>query len=226
MTSENEFNLMGWSGTIPLCDDLWLGMQARNIAIVDFTVLRGIESEAAQAYIERERTPTDILLPLSALSQMWIFSVYEFLRTWRQRAKDIIETADKVAAIDQEGRPAALLEIVEAAKAKERMVRVAPTWHSQHLEKVDDEEFVSSIREYWNFSEPIFREAEALRVTLAKHEVPKTRGLVAEALGYGRMNHFTGSMYWFVTLKDDSQIQIDRRKLGNALFEILDDGYQ
>ncbi|MHA6264453.1 hypothetical protein ACXYMO_14710 [Arenibacterium sp. CAU 1754] len=223
MNSENEFNLMGWSSSIPLCDDLWLGMQARNIAFVDFTVLRGIESEAAQAYIERERTPTDVLLPLSALSQMWIFSVYEFLRTWRQRARNILKTADKVAAIDHKGRPAAVLEVVEAAKAKERMVRVAPTWHSQHLKKVDDEEFVSSIREYWDFSDAIFREAEALRVTLAKHEVPKTPGLVAEAPGYGRMNHFTGSMYWFVTLKDDIQIQVDRRKLGNNLLGLPED---
>lgn len=223
MYTENEFDLMGWSSSVPLCDDLWLGMQARNIAIVDFTVLRGIESEAAQAYIERERTPSDILLPLSALSQMWIFSVYEFLRTWRQRAKDIIETAEKIAAIDQEGRPAAVLEVVEAAKAKERMVRGAPTWHSQHLENADNNEFVSSLRKYRDFSEPIFRDAEALRVTLAKHEVPKTRGLVAEAPGYGRMNHLTGSMYWFVTLKDESQIQIDRRKLGNALFGIQED---
>ncbi|WP_139792969.1 hypothetical protein [Pseudophaeobacter leonis] len=220
MVTENEFNLMRWSSTIPLCDDLWFGMQVRNIAIVDFTVLRGIESEAAQAFIERERTPTDILLPLSALSQMWIFSVYEFLRTWRQRAKQIIEAAEKVAAIDEEGRTTTLSEIVEAAKEKERMVKNAPTWHSLHLEQVTDCAFIASVREFWDFSEPIFREAEALRVTLAKHEIPKTRGLVAEAPGYGRMNHFTGSMYWFVTLKDESQVQIDRRKLADALFRI------
>ena len=83
-----------------------------------------------------------------------------------------------------------------------------------------DAAFVASVQTYWDFSEPIFREAEALRVTLAKHEVPKTRGLVAEAPGYGRMNHFTGSMYWAVTLKDESQVQIDRRTLGNDLFGI------
>jgi hypothetical protein len=27
--------------------------------------------------------------PLSALSQMWIFALYEFLRTWRQRAEQL-----------------------------------------------------------------------------------------------------------------------------------------
>ena len=220
MVSEKEFNLMRWSTTIPLCDDLWLGMQARNIAIVDFTVLRGIESEAAQAFVERERTPTDILVPLSALSQMWIFSVYEFLRTWRQRAKQIIEAAEKVTAVDEEGRTTALNEIVKSAKEKERMVKSAPTWHSLHLAQITDCAFIASVREFWEYSEPIFREAEALRVTLAKHEIPKTKGLVAEAPGYGRMDLFTGSMYWFVTLKDDSQVQIDRRRLANALFGI------
>ncbi len=68
----------------------------------------------------------------------------------------------------------------------------------------------------------LFRDAEALRVTLAKHEVPKTKGLFAEAPGYGRMSYADGSMYWFVTLKDDSQIKVDRRELGNAFLGIDD----
>lgn len=223
MPREDDFNLLLWSSKIPLCDDLWLGMQARNIAMVDFGVLRGIEADAAKAYIERERTPSDILLPLSALSQMWIFSVYEFLRTWRQRAKEILETAEKVGAIEEEGREAAISEIVDAAKEKERLVRLAPTWHSRHLESAADEKFVTAVKTYWDSSELMFREAEALRVTLAKHEIPKTRGLVAEAPGYGRMNHFTGSIYWFVTLKDESQVQVDRRTLANALYGISDE---
>lgn len=70
MVTREEFNLMGWSMAIPLCDDLWLGMQLRNIALVDLGVIRNIEAEALEEYFKTERTPTQILMVLSGLSQM------------------------------------------------------------------------------------------------------------------------------------------------------------
>src|SRR5258707_15054651 len=39
----DEFNVFIWSMAIPLCDDLWLGMKARNIAIIDQGYLRPLE---------------------------------------------------------------------------------------------------------------------------------------------------------------------------------------
>lgn len=36
-----------------------------------------------------EKTPLPRALFVSALSQLWIFGVYELLRTWRQRCKDV-----------------------------------------------------------------------------------------------------------------------------------------
>ena len=33
MAKEEDFNLLTWSMGVPLCDDLWLGMQIRNIAL-------------------------------------------------------------------------------------------------------------------------------------------------------------------------------------------------
>jgi hypothetical protein len=104
MVSENDFNLFSWSDTIPLCDDLWLGMQARNIAIVDMTILRPMEGEALGEFMRTERTPTMILVSLSALSQMWGFSLYEFLRTWRQRARDLLAVADGYQAAGPDHR--------------------------------------------------------------------------------------------------------------------------
>jgi hypothetical protein len=64
---------MGWSMAVPLCDDLWLGMQLRNIALVDLGVIRNIEAEALEEYFRTERTPTQILMVLSGLSQMWVY---------------------------------------------------------------------------------------------------------------------------------------------------------
>lgn len=221
--NSNEFNIFSWSGGIPLCDDLWLGMQARNIAMVDISVIRPIEGQALTAYMERERTPVDILLPLSALSQMLVFSLYEFLRTWRQRAKEIIRIAERYQSLPEGERDAFLAKSVSDAEAKENMVKIAPTFYSEHIAKVSDTRFVDGLKSYFELSEGLFRDAEALRVNLAKHEVPKTPGIIAEAPGYGRMSYRDGAIYWFLTLKDGSLLQVNRRELANVFLGIDDD---
>jgi hypothetical protein len=216
VSGENQFNIFSWSRDIPFCDDdLWLGMQARNIAMVDMAIIRGIEAEALAAYMERERTPSDILLPLSALSQMWVFSLYEFLRTWRQRARAIIKIHDAGMARPAEERDEYFKKQVESAKEKEEHVRFALTLQSDFVGMASDAKFVQTVREYQDNTEGLFRDAEALRVTLAKHEIPKTKGFVAEAPGYGRMEYLNGSMYWFITLNDGSQLKVCRRELAD-----------
>lgn len=219
----NQFNIMRWSDSIPLTDDLWLGMQARNIAIVDLSVIREVEAKALAAYMEDEKTPIEILLTLSALSQMWIFSLFEFLRTWRQRAQELIEIADAYTVLPTGDQAPFLAKAVSKAEEKERLIRVAVSFYAEHVAKISDPKFVKDLRGYLNVSEKLFRSAEAIRVTLAKHEVPKGRGLVAEAPGYGRMSYRDGSIYWFVKLKDGSQIQVDRRELSSAFLGIDDD---
>jgi len=219
----NQFNILSWSGSIPFCDDLWLGMQVRNIALVDLDFLRPMEGEALSAYLERDRTPVDILMPLSALSQMWIFSLYEFLRTWRQRANYLLKLADEYAQLPLGARQSYVEEAAKRLEAKKRMLRIGPDIYAKELELFENTEFVNKVRSYRDNTEWIFREAEALRITLAKHEVPKTDGLLAETPGYGRMSYNDGSIYWFVTLKDASQIKVDRRELGNAFLGIDDD---
>ncbi len=222
MKNSNQFNIFSWSSTVPLCDNLWLGMQARNIAIVDFTLIRGIEASALEAYIERERTPTDILITLSALSQMWVFALYEFLRTWRQRANEIIEIEKKYALLEPSLRQPYLDNEVKKARKKEGST-LSPQYYARHIAQVSDHKFVGQLKLYFEQTDALFREAEALRVTLAKHEVPKTSGLIAEAPGYGRMSYRDGSMYWFVTLKDGSQFSVNRRELSNTFFVLDDD---
>ena len=217
------FNIFSWSGDIPLCDDLWLGMQARNIAIVDQIIIRRIEQEALEAYHERDRTPTDILLVLSALSQMWVFSLYEFLRTWRQRARGLLKLADECAALPETKRAAFIRGVVAKARDKERFIKVAPTFYSEHVKKIGDKEFADALRAYFDKTDGLFRGVEGLRVTLAKHEVPKTPGLVAEAPGYGRMDLYTGGLYWHFALNDGSLGRVSRRELGNGFLGIDED---
>ena len=71
--------------------DPYLAMQITGIAIVDQFIM-GIEYDVLRELHETERTPPATVF-LSAQTQMWIFAVYELLRTWREQAKDIIKWA-------------------------------------------------------------------------------------------------------------------------------------
>src|SRR5439155_19914712 len=93
----SDFSLLEWSSKIPLVDDLWLGMQARNIAIVDMTIMRQIEASVLEEFFHDDRHSMPTLMTLSALSQMWVFSLYEFLRTWLDRASKLIGCSERLA---------------------------------------------------------------------------------------------------------------------------------
>jgi hypothetical protein len=65
--------------------------------------------------------------------------------------------------------------------------------------------------------EPVFRDIELIRVTLAKHEISKGKGLLASAPGYARIGTLTGSTTWHVVLKDGSMTMISRRDIAEDL---------
>ena len=68
-----KFSLYEWVSTIPLCDDLFLSMQAQNIALVDLMLIRGMEAELLHAYHDNDdRLPADVGMLVGAISQMWI----------------------------------------------------------------------------------------------------------------------------------------------------------
>jgi hypothetical protein len=76
-----------------LGDDPYLSMQVTNIGVID-NWLTELERSLMQEYAQGEGTPLASAVFLSAQSQMWMFAVYELLRTWRERAKDAIKLAD------------------------------------------------------------------------------------------------------------------------------------
>ena len=82
-----------------LGDDLYLRMQALNLGIVD-EYLRQSERDLLSLYMREERTPTPEAVFVSAQSQLWIFGLYELLRTWRQRARELLAFASDFAAVD------------------------------------------------------------------------------------------------------------------------------
>src|SRR5689334_19321005 len=89
-----NFSIINWFMSIPLCDDVWLGMQAQHIAAVEIAIIRPLELQTAQK-VFNGGSYGDVMMALNGVSQMWLFSLYEFWRTWRQRAKQLLDLADQ-----------------------------------------------------------------------------------------------------------------------------------
>jgi hypothetical protein len=219
-TEEEQWNMFAWRSGIPLCDDLWLGMQAQNIAIVD-RIVRHFEQTALEEFYRNDRFSIDDLYPLSAMSQVWVFALYEFLRTWLQRASKLIGYAERLTALKtDEERTAYMKTIEEEAQEKAKHVKLAPVFYYEHVARVGDEKFIKSIRDYRESIKQLFRDVEAIRMPLAKHEIAGTKGpkFMAEAPGYGRVDTFTGSMYWQIVLTDGTVDVINRHSLADRFF--------
>jgi hypothetical protein len=207
-SEQNQFiSMTDLMWNLPLFDNLFLSMQGQNVMLVDFH-LRDLEAQLLRELIDQERTPIPDTLFVSALSQMWIFGVYELLRTWRQ----IIGDLKKAAA-----RPAQ-----EAPINESRSTNLADVFWRQHLEEfLSSEEFRNDVEGAWKCVEPVFRRIEALRMNLAKHEIPKSKGERAMAPGYGRIDYSDGSIYWTVDLGKNEVEMVSRRSLSDHLRQVV-----
>jgi hypothetical protein len=203
-------------------------MQAQNVALVDLMVIRGMEAELLQAYYDNDdRMPINVGMLVGAISQMWIYYLYEFMRTWRQRAQELItaseeherqETSEK--KIETRAKQRAALE------SRRKHIRLTPNFQGEHLKRIDDPEFIASVRAYRDKTEVMFRRLEGVRITIAKHEIPKTGKyqMLAEHPGYTRFDTvFTGSAYWQFTLKDDTVDVVQRRAIANEFLRITEE---
>lgn len=204
-----SFAELEWN--LPLFEDLFLNMQGQNVMLVDF-YLQDLERDLLREYVEIERTPFPATLIVSALNQMWIFGLYELLRTWRQRVRNLKQEAAKAAV------PAP----ANAQDAGPPLPELASVYRQRQLQRLRDEPlFATEINEAYDRIEPLFRRIEALRMNLAKHEVPKMKGVPALAPGYGRIDMMSGSMVWQVDLGNMTVDMVSRRSLADQLREIV-----
>jgi len=214
-----DFSVISWVMGIPLCDDVWLGMQAQHIAAVEIGIIRPLELHTARKVFNEEGYG-DLMLALNGVSQMWLFSLYEFLRTWRQRATQLLKLANQYSRTKPVKQKAFLAKTLADAKAKEKHIFSGASFYSDQVAKVADPDFVASIKAYYEKTDGWFGFIEELRMNLAKHEVPKKRGMVTEMPGYARMNIVTGTLYWqFIDAQGGLQ-KLDRREAANFFLDI------
>ncbi len=200
---------------LPLGDEPYLGMQALNLQITD-AFLENQEAQLLAEYMHDERTPIQSTLFVSALSQMWVFALYEFLRTWRQRVKDVLQWAKEIQATPAPARDARLASkraeiAARAAEPDGAAVFFAPAYDDAATDPTSIETLQNAI----DRTERLFRRIEALRVSLAKHEIPRMRGSRAMAPGYGRIDMQTGSIYWMVSLGGKEVDLVSRQTLAD-----------
>lgn len=165
--------------SLPLFEDLFLRMQALNLDMVD-GYIEDMETHLLREYMEIERTPVQNALFVSALSQLWVFGLYELLRTWRQRVGEVIKFGEGLTALVGPERETQIAEQKERIKkASEAALDRMYYWEPFELAATDDT-FIDKLRNAIDQTEMLFRRIEALRVSLAKHEVPKVEGRVCD----------------------------------------------
>jgi hypothetical protein len=164
--------------------DLYLTMQATNLGLIDRWLI-DLEADVLHRLTEEERTPIDDALFLSAQTQMWIFATYEAMRTWRQRAKDVLKLVKnsglqlKINALEKElgylhtGRKLRAKQLREVQADPGLAIKIEKDLRRTHI---------------------VFSQLEALRVSMAKHEVIGKPNMIAMAPGYGRIDNWTGSL--------------------------------
>ena len=224
MTRSRKRDLLSIFTQLPLFDDLFLRMQATNIALVD-AHLDDLESDLCATLHSTERTPVPEAMFVSAISQMWVFAVYELLRTWRQRVRELIDFGERVRPLRGKARTTAIAaaqEVIRGTRSEDAAVharRAAVAWASSGRNR-------ARLRKALERVMPLYRRLEALRISLAKHEVAKTgRGknatpVVAFAPGYGRIDPLDGSIKWLFDYADGTSDMLSRRGIADELREL------
>jgi len=191
-------------------DDLWLGMQGMNVGIVD-SVITEYEYKLLREYNEIGKTPLESALAVTAMSQMWIFGLYEVLRLWRDRQfqfNKLLATGGinpKLENLPDEDPQNLTLEIRRRQLKRFR----------------DDAAYRGEIEGSWQKLEPTYKMVEIFRMNLAKHCAPGKDGVLPRAPGYGRINSWCGAMDFELIDKDGYYHYMNRRDIADALRKVL-----
>jgi hypothetical protein len=221
---KGEISLVHAIQSLPILgDEPYLFMQVMNLGIVD-DYLVALERELFREYLATDSTPLPDALLVSALSQMWIFAVYELLRTWRQRCRDVLKFAQQCSELKGSKRESHMIQKQKRLEDHSPFAagQEAPLWSAFERAAIEAY-FVIQIRKAYDGSERLFRRIEALRMHLAKHERPKAPGSFAMAPGYARLDRLTGSLCWQILLRENEVDIISRREIADWCRELAID---
>jgi hypothetical protein len=199
--------IRGALGSLMLFDDPNFRNQAFNLGLVDAFCMK-LESELLKKQFHDERTPLPELAFLSAQSQMWIFAAYELMRSWRQRAKDMLKWAENGGL---EGKLAHL-------RRETSYQHVGRIIRASQIERVlADPEAIDKIRSDVRRTHMAFARMEAIRVSIAKHEVRGHKNSVANMPTMGIINRWSGSLDFELEHEQNILGTISRRDIADDI---------
>ena len=193
--------------------DPFLTMQATNLGLIDRWLI-DMEGDVQRRLIAGERTPSDAMF-LSALTQMWLFALYELMRTWRMRAKEVlklfrngglqlkIEALEKELGYQHTGRELRAKQLRDVQRNPELVIKIEKDLRRTHI---------------------VFAQLEFLRVALAKREVSGRPNMIAMAPGYAPIDHWTGSLRYELSSGRDVMGYVSRREISDAIRAVDHDG--
>lgn len=170
----------------------FLAMQAQQLCMVD-NVLMSMEQTVLREMLDDD-PPTGQRTLLAALSPMWIYAAYELLRTWRQRAVEVVRLAEN-GGIDMRAKH---LEKKLGYTHYDRELRA-----QQLRDAKGNPALVQRMRDDLARTEIGFTMLEFIRIALAKHEVAssnKKKKPIAFAPGLATINRHCGSMEYEVSV--------------------------
>jgi hypothetical protein len=155
---------------------------------------------------EIEKTPTQQALFVFAQSQMWIFALYELLRTWFQRAR-------KLKTWKSSGALGEMLQRVQ-----NDVHNLGAHMRARHIEWVmKDKDAISQLEICEAAITPVYDLTSAIRINLAKHEVKGKPNIAVRAPGYGRINGFCGALDFELYFGDGAFQFLNRRDIADLL---------
>lgn len=175
-----------------LSENPFLAMQAQQLCMVD-NVLMNMEQTVLREMLD-DGPPSGQRALLAALSPMWIYAAYELMRTWRQRAIEVVRLAEN-GGIDMR---ASHLEKKRGYTHYDRELRA-----QQLRDAKDNPALVQRMRDDLARTEIGFTMLEFIRIALAKHEEAssnKKKKPIAFAPGLAMINRYCGSMEYEVSV--------------------------
>lgn len=186
--------------------DMNLVSQAMNLTIVDEFVM-DLEYDYLRAKFNETSNPYDSIF-LAAQSQMWIFSAYELLRTWMQKAKGYVHTA----------KNSGLHLKLKDLKRDRGYVNYTALQRADEVQAlIDDPSLVEALEDDLARINFLFIRLETLRVALAKHEVRKRPSAMMVGGTVGFMNRECGSLEYQLNSGMVIQGNISRRDIADGI---------
>lgn len=186
--------------------DLNLVSQAMNLTIVDEFVMH-LEYDYLRAKFNETSNPYDSIF-LAAQSQMWIFSAYEVMRTWIEKAKGYVKTA----------KNSGLHLKLKDLKRDRGYVNYTALQRADEVQAlIDDPSLVKALEDDLARINFLFIQLETLRVALAKHEVRKRPNAMMLGSTVGFMNRECGSLEYQMNSGMMIQGNISRRDIADGI---------